>query len=362
MKILIDIGHPAHVHLFKNFAWRMSERNHEIIFTVRDKENEIYLLQKYGFNYLSFGKHFSSRLGKIWGLVKFDFKMIRTVLKYNPDIIMGHGSIYASHISWLTNRIAIMLEDTGNMEQVVLYRSFSDVILTPDVLQRNLGSKQVNYTGYHECAYLLPMNFKPDPSIYEFLGLKPGQRFIILRFVAWKATHDSGQTGLLLEIKKQAIEEFSKYGNVFISAETELPELFEKYRLKTPPEKIHSVLYYADLLYGESSTMASECALLGTPAVFVNNVKAGVLDDQQKYGLIYQFDESLLNQQNSLVKAIEILNVPDLKEKWRQCSKRLMNDKINVTEFLVWFVENYPESKRIMKTDPDFQFRFKQVN
>ena len=38
---------------------------------------------------------------------------------------------------------------------------------------------------------------------------------------------------------------------------------------------------------------------------------------------------------------------------------RLNLKKIDVTQMLVWFVENYPESKRIMKENPDYQMRFK---
>ena len=44
MRILIDIGHPAHVHLFKNFAWQMQEKGHKVLFTCREKEFEIDLL------------------------------------------------------------------------------------------------------------------------------------------------------------------------------------------------------------------------------------------------------------------------------------------------------------------------------
>lgn len=34
--------------------------------------------------------------------------------------------------------------------------------------------------------------------------------------------------------------------------------------------------------------------------------------------------------------------------------------KIDVTAFMVWFVENYPQSAKIMKENPNFQNRFKQ--
>ena len=37
----------------------------------------------------------------------------------------------------------------------------------------------------------------------------------------------------------------------------------------------------------------------------------------------------------------------------------MLADKIDVTAFLVWFVENYPQSFQIMKENPDYQLRFK---
>jgi hypothetical protein len=38
MKILIDIGHPAHVHFFKNAIRELEGRGHEVKVTARDKE------------------------------------------------------------------------------------------------------------------------------------------------------------------------------------------------------------------------------------------------------------------------------------------------------------------------------------
>jgi len=36
-----------------------------------------------------------------------------------------------------------------------------------------------------------------------------------------------------------------------------------------------------------------------------------------------------------------------------------LSTKIDPTAFMVWFIENYPESFRIMKEDPGYQERFK---
>ena len=45
MNILIDIGHPAHVHVTKHFAHEMEQRGHHVLFTCRQKEFIIQLLE-----------------------------------------------------------------------------------------------------------------------------------------------------------------------------------------------------------------------------------------------------------------------------------------------------------------------------
>jgi len=36
MKILIDIGHPAHVHLFRNLIKNLEHKGHFVLVTVKD--------------------------------------------------------------------------------------------------------------------------------------------------------------------------------------------------------------------------------------------------------------------------------------------------------------------------------------
>ena len=52
MKILIDIGHPAHVHYFKNFAKHFIKRGSKVLFIAREKDVVIDLLNRYKFNYI----------------------------------------------------------------------------------------------------------------------------------------------------------------------------------------------------------------------------------------------------------------------------------------------------------------------
>jgi predicted glycosyltransferase len=108
---------------------------------------------------------------------------------------------------------------------------------------------------------------------------------------------------------------------------------------------MHDVLYYAKMLVGDSQTMTTEAALLGTPAIrcntFVGEHDMGnFIELEQKYGLIFNYDSPA----KGIEKALELVGQPGLKAEWARKRERLVNDKIDVTAFMVWFVENFPQS------------------
>ena len=51
--------------------------------------------------------------------------------------------------------------------------------------------------------------------------------------------------------------------------------------------------------------------------------------------------------------------MPEIKTEWQKRREKMLADKIDVTAFLVWFIDNYPGSVRTMKTNPEYQFTFK---
>ena len=207
MKILIDIGHPGHVHLFRPFAQQIIGKGHQVLFTCRQKEFEIELLEAAGFDYRCFGKHYSSKWGKIWGLVRFNLQLLVLALQFKPDLFLSHGSFYAAHVSFLLRKPHISFEDTGNMEQVRLYEPFTEVVLTPSCFKEKISKKQISYAAYHELAYLRPCYFQPLKEKIRSLGLVEGEKFALLRFVSWNATHDKGQGGFSEEQKMELVKQ-----------------------------------------------------------------------------------------------------------------------------------------------------------
>jgi len=361
MRILFSVSHPAHAHLFKNTIWKLQALNHDILICARKKEVTIDLLKKYGFTYTVISETKPSRVHLLAEQMQRIMRFRCIVSEFKPDLSISTMDPSLAFVSRLMGVPYVCLADTEHASASINGAlPFTKAVLTPSCFSKEMGPKQIRYNGYHELAYLHPNRFTPDSAVLTELGLTEGDPFIIVRFVSWGASHDVGCNGLTLDTKRKAVHEFERYGRVLITSEKPLPEEFEKYRICVSPEKMHDLLYYATLLYGESSTMASECAVLGTHAIFCDFAGRGYTDEEERdYNLVYNFKLDESSQEKSIEKAVELLQDPDLKTKGRAKQKRLLNDKIDVTAFMVWFIENYPESVAIIKRNPYLQEQFK---
>lgn len=355
MNILIDIGHPAHVHLFKNLSKKLENNGHHIFFTVRTGEKELELLNNYGLHYKKIGSRKKSISGKLLGIIFFTLKLMYISMLKKTDIYISHGSMYAGNAAFLRRKPHIALEDTGNMEQLRFSIPVSDVVITPDILGLDFGEKQITYSSYHELAYLGPNCFSPDPDIKNLLGLITNEKYCIVRFISWEASHDIGQRGFSDQDKDRLIKYLEKKMTVFIISEKELPNAYKKYKFPLKPDKLHDAIAGAEIVISEGGTIASEAGVLGIPSIYVNSKERCYNEDLSKYGLVFNFR----NPDGVIEKLETILYLADYKEEFQNRRLKMLHDKIDLTSFLSWFIDIYPESIRIMKKNPDYQYNFK---
>ena len=359
MRIFIDIGHPAHVHYFKNFIKIMEKKSHVIFVSARNRSIIFSMLDKFGISYFNRGKGTDKIIGKLFYMFAIDLKLLFKALKFKPDVFISFASPYAAQTAVLLRKPHIVLDDTEHARfGHLFYKPFSKVLLNPVCFQKDFGKRQIRFNSYTELFYLYPNHIITYPDILDQLGVCVNEKFALLRFVSWKASHDIGHSGLDIPTKKKLISILLESGyKIFISAEAENKDpFFDKYLIKISPELIHSVMSGASLLVTEGATMASECAMLGTPAIYVNSLDAGTLREQEdKYQLIHGFRSS----EGVMNKVVEIINTPDIKELYKLRRTKMLSEKIDPTAFLVWFVENYPDSIKIMKENPEYQERFK---
>jgi len=366
MKIIVEIGHPAHVHHFKNMIWNLEKRGSEVKIVAKDKDVTLELLRAYGFKYEILGRNYDGLLNKAYGLIKADYRLFKIAKKFKPDLFVSRASPHSAHVSRLVNRPHIAFCDTehATLNDMLAY-PFTDVICTPLCYKKRLNPKKhVIFNGYKELAYLHPNYFKPDSSVLDDLGLSKEDKFIIIRLISWGATHDTYSKGFTHNFLEKAVKSLEEYGHIFIASEQRLEKNLEMYKIKIPSEKLHSALYYASLYFGEGSTTAVEAALLGTPAVHLEALKLksgeivciteklGYLDELvNKYQMFYTFTD----QNQALNKCLEILQDNDAKKGLLKRREKLLKDKIDVTKFMTDFIENYSESWKAKRGEPSHE-------
>ena len=358
MKFLIDLGHPAHVHYFKNFIWQMEKKGHEFILVARDKEVLYQLLDNYGFSYIKRGKGGKSFLAKLLYILKADLIIYRVALKFKPDLFLSFASAYAAHAAWLYRKPHVVFDDTEHAKfELMLYAPFSETILNPKPFWKQYSKNQLFFDGFMELTHLVPKYFSPDPLVLKQYGIDIAEKFFIVRFVSWDASHDMGQTGLTLKQKQNVVELLQQHGKVLISSESKLPDNLEQFKIKINPVHLHHFLAYAQLYIGEGATTAAESIILGTPAIYINTLDAGTISEQaDKYGLIS------LRTSEQIIPIIQNLLQTNYKQKALVNRDLIHKDKIDVTSFMVWLLNEYPKNKLVFKENPDIQYQFKIEN
>jgi predicted glycosyltransferase len=337
MRIFLDIGHPAHVHYFRNFIRIMEDKGHHFLVTARDREHVVSLLNYFQIPFVSRGKGGGSSLGKIWYLLVTSWKQYVRARKFKPDLFLDFSTIYSGPASWLLKKPYITFTDT---ETTGIYRffikPFSKIVYTPQCFSKDLGSGHQRFNGLMELSYLHPRYFSPDPSVLDLMNLKAQEPFAIVRFVGWSAVHDHGKQGFSNKRKIQLVRSMEHHGRVFISSEGPLPAELEPLRLNLESHQIHDLLFYATVLVGEGATMATEAAILGTPAVYLADFKLGnLLYLEEKYGMVLNFGTSEKEQGMALKSAALLLGRPGTRSNGARQAEKILEDHQDVTAFML---------------------------
>jgi len=350
MKVLVNISHPAHVHFFKNAIAELTRRGHRVIVGARKKEFTLQLLKEYRIEHVLL-----TRKGNgFWGLLREmcvqQLKLFALLRKEDVDIMLQIGGIFNAPVGRLIGIPTLAFSDTEN-DTIANKISFSlsRHVLSPSCFDHKLGGSwknQIHYPGYHELAYLSPT--------YQKAAIQPGEN-ILLRFVGWGAGHDIGEVGLSDAQKIELVRLLESHGKIYISSEGPLPDEIEALACAFHPARIHDFMRTCKFVIGESATMASEAACLGIPAIFISNTGRGYTTEQDtKYDLIRHYR---LDQWPEVVTTLNAWVQTDSFDIWQQKRRVMLRDKMEVTDWLVDLVENYPDS--LMSID---RGRYKRID
>lgn len=335
MNLLFDIGHPAHVHFFKHPIQVLLSRGHDITVTSRIKEFTLQLLDEYKINHIPISTHGKRGLFSLAKeLVQRDLSLLRIARENNIDLMAAIGGVSIAHVSRLTGIPSLVFYDTENatLQNLITY-PFATQIFVPRCYNAWLPKKRhTRYPGYHELSYLHPDVFTPDRKKAVLNGLSEETATYFIRLVSWHASHDIGEKGWNRDLLEKVVFQLSKVGKVLISSESPLHESLAKYAYTGKLSDIHHLLAFCKAYIGESATMASECAVLGVPAIYAAETGRGYTDEQEKrYGLVENVH--LVNWSN-LEKTIDKV-LQESTEHWQQARSRLLDDTINVSNYIV---------------------------
>ncbi len=302
--LLLDIGHPAHVHLFRSAiaAWQARRRTIHIV--ARPKDITTRLLDLYGLEHTVLQPVGRGRVGLARELVAREWAMLKLARRLKPRIIAG-TSVNATRVARVVGaRSVIFNEDDASYVPMfkLLGYGLASAIVTPECLAyEDYGPRHLTYPAYQKLFYLHPARFTPDPAVLDELGLSRHEPYGVVRLSALQAHHDFAARGMSTDMVRRCIDLARGRARVFLTSEKPLDTEFEPYRLPVSAERIHHVLAFAQFHLGDSQSMSIEAALLGVPSLKINSFagRISVVRDLVRDGLVFDFapgQEALLLQ------------------------------------------------------------------
>lgn len=334
MKILFDMGHPAHVHLFKNFIKYLEENKHTVKVVIRERELVGKLLEHYQIPYTVISKAKSGRFNMIHELISRDLKMISLNNVNRFDAAFG-VSVSIAHLSAISRVKSYCFGDDDDAVvpfYAYLAYPFATKIINPKGTKFcRWKKKRVLYDSYQKLAYLHPDNFKPNIETLSKYGLKPYE-YAVVRNSALAAHHDSGTKGIGNNLWAEIKTVLSQY-KIVSSVENKINQI--------EPWDMHDVLFFTKLLLTDSQSMSVEASVLGVPNIRFNSFvgKISCLEELEiKYKLTLGFKPG---QEIEFKKKInELLNTENLNDIWKERAKKMLYDKIDFNKWMVDYFES----------------------
>lgn len=364
MNILIYLGHPAQFHFSKNIISELQKNGHRVKILIKTKDVLENLVHLNGFEYQNIQEkpRRNTQFSILIASFERTFSVLKIARKFRTDILMGcDASIAQAGFLLRIPAITVLEDDIEVIPKLAkLTFPFTKLIIVPAVC--NVGKwdyKKIPYYGYMKLAYLHPNRFKPDEEIKT--KYITNNKYCLIRLAQLTAHHDVGIKGLNVKLVKQIIEIAESKGYVvYISSEGKLDEDLTGYQLIINQNEIHHIIAFASLLISDSQSMSVEASMLGVPSIRFSDFagRISVLEElEQKYKLTFGIPTSEPEQLLTLVD--DLLSIDGLSILFKDRQKQMITDKIDVTAFFVWFIENYPESIKIIKENPEYQYRFK---
>lgn len=276
MKIWIDITNAPHVRFFKNIIEYFQDQGEDLIITARKFGDIHNLMDVFGFDFISIGKHGVTLDQKLEESTLRAHELSKLIIKEKVDVALSKHSIELPRVTFgLGIPSVYVLDNEHALAANKLTLPLCDRVIMPKIIDMwdllKLGAdpnKIIPYDGTSEIIHF--KNFEFNDNIFHDLGLNlKKQKTILMRPEPSLASYLDAdcRESVLTPI----VEILKEYANILILPRfKEQADIFKDYKNVTilkPPVDTSSLMKCCDLMIGAGGTMNREAAILGTPVI-----------------------------------------------------------------------------------------------
>jgi uncharacterized protein len=287
MRIWVDLTNSPHVLVMRPVIANLRARGHEVEVTARDFAQTLGLLERFGIEHETIGRHRGGRVtAKAAGLAARSFELARWARGRRFDRALGHGS---NDITIAAALLRIPSSTMFDYEWATVQHNINcrlaDAVVVPDVIpperlyRYGARGKVRGYPGLKEEYYL--SDFEPDRAVLAELGLDLGRPLTVVRTPPEVSLYHRFENDLFAQVLGR-LGESNVQSVVLPRTPEQRAELGRAGGFIVPERAIdaQSLIAFADLVVSAGGTMNREAVALGTPVYTVFEGRLGAVDER----------------------------------------------------------------------------------
>ncbi|MDR0900521.1 MAG: DUF354 domain-containing protein [Methanobrevibacter sp.] len=276
MKIWIDITNAPHVRFFKDIITYFQEEGEDLIITSRKFGDIHKLMDMYGFDFISLGKHGVTLDEKLKESTNRTNDLADLISSEKIDIALSKHSIELPRISFGLGIPSLYILDNEHAEAAnKLTLPLCNRIIAPQIIDvwKLIGygadpNKMIRYNGTSEILHF--KSFKYDENVLEKLNLnKENLKTILMRPEPSLASYLDADCRE--SVLSPIVDVLKEYANILIlprfKEQADIFKDIENVTILKPPVDTSSIIKKCDLVIGAGGTMNREAAILQTPVI-----------------------------------------------------------------------------------------------
>ena len=288
-KLWIDIDNSPHVPFFLPIIDELEKEGVQLLLTARNMYQVCELLEYFRLPCKVVGSHYGKNkaLKVICNCLRA-IQLLPTVIRCRPDLAISHGARAQQLVSKLLGIPTVMMHDYEHSTKTGFLEP--DWVIMPDVIPEGLMSKKeervLRYPGLKEDVYI--PRFKPDPAIFDQLGISRDDLLVTLRPPATEAHYHNPESEELFD---ETVRYFASKTHVRMvtlprnskqaqKLKEEWSDVIASGRMIIPGSPVDglNLIWFSDLVVSGGGTMNREAAALGVPVYSIFRGKIGAVD------------------------------------------------------------------------------------